>query len=141
MDHESGELSGPVALYDFVYLDYDKVESYSAQLDPAGSLRETKVVKQTVHTAGSAGEVGIPKLASGAASDQTANSESVDRRYDPKLTNALNLFELLSQFGLIEAEPVKSEVALVRIDERRAFDHRRSRIEGHLGHRCRLHDR
>ncbi len=65
MDHESGELSGPVALYDFVYLDYDKVESYSAQLDPAGSLRETKVVKQTVHTAGSAGEVGIPKLASG----------------------------------------------------------------------------
>jgi len=110
VDHESGELSGPVALYDFVYLDYDKVESYSAQLDPAGSLRETKVVKQTVHTAGSAGEVGIPKLASGSASDQTANSESVDRRYDPKLTNALNLFELLSQFGLIEAEPEKAKL-------------------------------
>lgn len=92
------------ALYDFLYLDRERIGSYTAQFDDFGVLTQTKRTASASETGGKSGSAGIPQLASGAVQHAKTSTDTIDRQYDPRYTVPLTLIEHLENAGMIQRE-------------------------------------
>lgn len=101
--------SREASVFDFLYHDPQRINSFLAQFDDNGHL--TQVVQKAGKKVGNAnagqvtGRVGVPLVAGGDANLSTSTTESAEREgqrtYDPIWANALLLLEYLNDQGYI----------------------------------------
>lgn len=89
------------SLYDFLYIDRERLSSYSAQLNNNGTLTSVKSFHNTSNKDGSDFGFGIPKVASVSTNNEAASSNGLERHFDPSWTLPLNVIDMLDENGLI----------------------------------------
>ncbi|GAA5786146.1 hypothetical protein YWS52_24690 [Chitiniphilus shinanonensis] len=88
-------------LFDFVYLDRDKLSSYSAQLFADGVLTGTKSSHQSTEHSGSKFDAGVKGLISAGGSDGESIAKSLERHFDASWTLPINVLNALDENGMI----------------------------------------
>lgn len=98
------------SVYDFLYHDARRINSFIAQIDPSGhltSLKQTESAESGSGMKSSANVSGNVVVARGGAAieDQrtAAERESLERTYDPLWTNSLTLLDMLDERGMIRS--------------------------------------
>jgi hypothetical protein len=95
-------------LFDYIYLDRDKLAAYSAQIFDHGALTSIKSVSGTQEHTGTKLDGGIPKLLSGEASEQVSLNESLERSFDAAWALPLNVINGLDEMGLVHRDITKA---------------------------------
>lgn len=89
-----------LSVYDFVYVDHERIASVLSQFDDMGSL--TKLTQSHVRRGIKRGEAGIPGIGKGQV--EAGNDESQGREYDPLWLAPLNFLDQLTVHQALEVD-------------------------------------
>ncbi|VEB42949.1 Uncharacterised protein [Chromobacterium violaceum] len=92
------------SLFDYLYIDRDRLSSYSAQLFEYGSLTSIKSTEGVNKKFGSHLEGGIPKILNSRLSEDASTNESLERSFDAAWSLPLNVINALDQHGLVNRD-------------------------------------
>lgn len=95
-------------LFDFLYLDRDKLASYSAQLFENGSLTSIKSVSSIQNQVASKMHAGLPKIFGAEEHEQASTNESLERSFDAAWSLPLNVINALDANELINRDITKT---------------------------------
>lgn len=116
-------------LFDFIYIDRPRLNSYFGQLYNAGVLTQVKETSGKSDSSIFHGELGVPMVAQGKITDTGQISESAERSFDSSWTLPVTLLNRLDELGYLRrslAEAGISELVLVE-GSLRLFDIRMMR--------------
>lgn len=88
-------------LFDFLYLDRDRIASYAAQLFDNGVLTNVKQVSGSQATSAGKAHAGFGRLAGYESADSDAITQSIERQFDAGWSTPLNVINALDQQGYI----------------------------------------
>lgn len=83
-------------LYDFLYVDRQRISWYFSQIDPQGSPTEVRTLQETVAGHTTSGNVSVG-LAKGELGNSDSSANSVESRYDPQWLLPLVVIERLHE--------------------------------------------
>lgn len=91
-------------LFDFLYVDTDRIKSYYAQLTGFGSLSSLKMSDNTVMTQLKEATVGVPTVTGGKLSHTKMMTNTGERSYDPTPSMPTDVINRLDELGFIKRE-------------------------------------
>lgn len=100
----SQENQKETSLYDFFYINTEKIYSYLSQLDNAGLLRSVKRTSSKIDTEGADCSVGLKGILSMSGKDAFQMGEGLEKEFDLSQSIPLATIEVLHENGLIKTE-------------------------------------
>lgn len=91
-------------LFDFIYLDRDRIASYYAQLFPDGVLTALKRTHGTSDKDGKAGSVGLPKVLGVTHEQAETVLTGLERNFDPAWTVPVQVINALAERGYVSED-------------------------------------
>jgi hypothetical protein len=88
-------------LFDFLYLDRDRIASYAAQIFDSGVLTAVKQVSSSNESSAGKAHGGLGRLAGYEATNSEAINRSIERQFDAAWSTPLNVINELDRLGYI----------------------------------------
>ncbi|OCZ87172.1 hypothetical protein A9G00_20750 [Achromobacter xylosoxidans] len=90
------------SIFDFAYLDRDRLSAFSAQIFDHGVLTSLKSSNQTVDTIASDMTGGFKPIFTAAEKESLANTAALEKQFDASWTLPLNVLNRLDELGAIK---------------------------------------
>lgn len=92
------------SLFDFIYLDRNRLSSYSAQLSDLGTLTSVKSVSNSSDRSIKNLNLGLPKLLEAGTIEEQALAQGLERNFDTWWMLPLNVMGMLQEHDLISTD-------------------------------------